>query len=228
MGSTCLVLAPVLGRPGRAAALAASVRRGDPRCELLFLCSPDDDDEIAACRRVAWTTVVPWSPDEGGDWARKCNLGYELARQHGFEWALLGADDLAFHPGWLDAALRAHGRTRACVVGTNDLGNPRVTAGQHSTHPLVHADYIGCGGSADDPSKLLPTCYGHWFVDDEFVGQARARRTYVHAFESYVEHLHPDWEKSEQDDTYRRGQATIAEDRALFAERRRLWDPRAA
>lgn len=161
--SRCLVLCPVLGRGDRVAALAANVRDVDPRCEILFLCSPGDD-AAAACQRTAWTIVVSWNP-EGGDWAKKNNFGYELAREAGFDWVLLGATDLRFHPGWFEACLQVSAETGACVIGTNDMGHPRVIEGEHSTHPLVHRDYIGCGGVADDPSKLLPVQYGHWFCN---------------------------------------------------------------
>jgi hypothetical protein len=223
--TSLLVGIPTLGRPGRAAAVAESARASVTGHDLriLFLCNTGDNETIAACRATGEDVeVVPWRPGKA-DWARKLNLAYD---RMGEEWLLLGADDLRFHDGWFDKCLAAAARSDACVVGTNDLGNARVVAGHHSTHPLVHRDYIGCGGVIDDPSRLLPEVYGHWFVDDEFVRTAQARGTYAHAFEAIVEHLHPNWGKSEDDATYRRGQATIARDQALFESRRGLWESR--
>jgi hypothetical protein len=138
---------------------------------------------------------------------------------------LLGSDDILFHPGWFDACLAVAARIPggACVVGTNDLCNPRVKSGHHSTHPLVNRDYIACGGVIDDPTRVLPEVYGHWFVDDEFVQTAQFRGTYVHAHDALVEHFHPAFGKAENDATYDLSKETVAADRALFNRRRSLW-----
>jgi hypothetical protein len=138
------------------------------------------------------------------------------------DWFFLGADDLHFHPGWLDAALEAHTATGACVIGTNDLGNPRVTSGIHATHSLVHHDYCECG-TLDEPWKLLHEGYGHCFVDDELIGTAMLRGTFVMALGSHVEHLHPNWSKAADDETYRKGMASFHADQALHQRRSRAW-----
>lgn len=217
------VLIPVLGRPHRADPIARSIREADPRATPLFLCSPGDTAEIAACQRVAWTLVMEWEAGQG-DYARKMNLGYLHARALGFEWVFLGADDLVFHPGWLDACLRAHDRENACVIGTNDMGNARVVAGHHSTHTLVHADYLGCG-TIDAQGVILHEGYWHNYVDDEFIQTAMSRRTYAHARDALVEHLHPNWGKGFDDDTYRKGMAHFEDDRVLYEQRQSQWRP---
>ena len=51
-----------------------------------------------------------------------------------------------FSPGWLDAAL-AHDGPGIGVIGTNDLHNPAVLRGLHSTHSLVKRTYADLGGS---------------------------------------------------------------------------------
>lgn len=192
------------------------------------MCSPGDDATIAACQATGEeVVVVPWGGGNEGegckaDWARKHNLVYSEMSE---EWLLLGSDDIVFHPGWFDACLEAAAPTSACVVGTNDLGNPRVKAGRHSTHPLVNRGYLACGGVIDDPTRILPEVYGHWFVDDEFVQTAQMRGCYVHAHGALVEHLHPIWGKAKNDRTYELGQETVRADRALFNQRRHLWAP---
>lgn len=217
------VLVPVLGRPHRADPVARSIRESEPRATPLFLCSPEDDAEIAECRRVAWTLVMKWEAGHG-DYARKMNFGYLHARNLGFEWVFLGADDLVFHPGWFDACLRAHDSGDFCVVGTNDLGNTRVVRGHHSTHTLVHTDYLDCG-TADEDGLILHEGYGHQFVDDEFIQTAMGRHTYVHARDAQVEHLHPNWGKGGDDATYRKGAASFEADRLLYEDRQPLWMP---
>lgn len=215
------VLIPVLDRPERAATVADSVVESDQRARPVFLCSPGDDAEIAAVDATGHASVVvPW-PVGRGDWARKNNLGIRLVED---EWVLLGADDLRFHPGWFDACLDVAYRTDACVVGTNDMGNSRVVAGNHSTHPLVHRDYLGCG-TIDEDGKILHEGYWHNYVDDEFVQTAQARGTFAPARFAYVEHLHPNWGKGRDDATYRRGLERFDDDRRLYEQRKRLWEP---
>lgn len=213
------VLIPVLGRPDRAAPVAESVRASDDRATPVFLVSHGDDAERAACLATGEQTfVVPWGPGRG-DWAKKINWGL---KQVDDEWLLLGADDLRFHPGWFEEALKVWARSCACVVGTNDMGNPRVVAGNHSTHPLVHREYVSWG-TADDASILLHEGYRHQFCDDEFVQTANVRGVWAYSRGSYVEHLHPNWGKAKDDETYRLGEAGFAEDKALYERRKWLW-----
>jgi hypothetical protein len=224
--SSVVVGIPTLNRPQRVADVAASCRAsvGDNNdLRIVFLCSPGDTDTIDACHATGEETqVVEWEPVHA-DWARKLNGLYS---DMGEEWMLCGADDLRFRVDWFDNCLKAAKRLLpggACVVGTNDLGNQRVVAGYHSTHPLVHRDYIQCGGVVDDPTRILPECYGHWFVDDEFVQVAQVRMTYAHAHDAIVEHMHPEWGKALRDETYEHGYKSIPTDRDLFITRQRLW-----
>lgn len=223
--TSVLISIPTLYRPGRVIETAMSAREHTPDARVLISVSPEDTDTIAALEAAQEFDyrVVDWQHTVGADWARKQNQAFAEMTE---EWILLAGDDLRFHPGWFDQCMTTFERTNACVIGTNDMGNARVMAGHHSTHPLVNRDYIRCGGVVDNPTKLLPECYGHWFVDDEFVRTAMARRSYAHSFEALVEHMHPNWGKARDDETYRIGQASIAADSQLFQRRRVLWDPR--
>jgi glycosyltransferase involved in cell wall biosynthesis len=217
------VLIPVLARPHRVEPLLASLlqTRGGHQVVPYFICSPDDDAQISKVReKLLDPFIVEWPP-ERGDYARKMNYAWQRT-QH--EWVLFGADDLVFHPDWLDDALAVHEATSACVVGTNDLGNARVVRGRHSTHTLVHRDYGECG-TIDDADVILHEGYWHNFVDDEFVQTAMWRQTWAFAAGSHVEHLHPNWGKAEGDATYRRGMEHFEEDRQLYRQRARLWNP---
>lgn len=233
---TVAVLIPVLNRPERAKPLWESLR-ASARCVDLhayFLISPGDDAELEAVRAAlgppavftpgsAW--LVDWEPGPG-DYARKINYGADLAvKRAGAKFVFLGADDLVFHPGWIERALATHMETGACVVGTNDLGNRTVMAGLHATHSLVHADYLDCG-TIDEPDsgKLLHEGYDHNECDVEFVGTAIARQTWAMALDSIVEHAHPFWAKGEHDATYEKGQLHAEDDRLLRESRRRLWE----
>jgi hypothetical protein len=124
-----------------------------------------------------------------------------------------------FHPGWLDQA-QAAARDGAGVVGTNDLHNPRVTAGDHSPHPMIRRAYIDeQGASWDGPKIVCHEGYRHWFVDDEIVQAAKQRGAWVMAIHSKVEHLHPLWGLAADDETYALGREHTEQDKALFGER---------
>lgn len=158
-------------------------------------------------------------PQAPGDYARKINAGYRASSE---PLMLLGADDITFRPGWLEAAI-AQLAPGIGVVGTNDLGSGRVMAGQHATHPLVTRHYADTYGTIDEPGIVLHEGYGHNFVDDEFVGTARQRHAFAFAADAIVEHHHPDWGKADRDDVYDLGRERWAYDRLLWKTRRRLW-----
>lgn len=211
------LLIPVLGRPERAAPLVVSIQAATrEEHEIVFVASPHDAKQIAACRETGQRTLVTPFPRENGDYARKVNYG--IAETTG-EWVFQGADDLRFHEGWDTAALA----TGAPLTGTNDLGNPLVKRGGHATHSLAQRAYIEEQGTIDEPGKLLHEGYTHCWVDNELVETALARGAFRSARRSYVEHLHPIWHKGTDDATYRRGQEHYQRDFALFTRRRPLW-----
>lgn len=162
-----------------------------------------------------------WTKAPGLSYPQAINL---LARQAtDFEWLFMGSDDIVFHPGWYEKALE-QASDRFDVIGTNDLGNPRVTAGLHSTHSLIRSSYLAKG--TIDGEGLMWEGYGHNFADDELVETAKARGTFVHSPYSVVEHFHPAWEKAEMDATYRDHALNMdlfAEDKERFLRRRALW-----
>lgn len=135
----------------------------------------------------------------------------------------VGADDVLFHEGWLEAALGCmEGDVR--VVGTNDLGNHYVLSGLHATHYLVDRRYIeDVGGVIDGgPGSFLYT-YDHNYTDAEFVETAQSRGVFAPCLESVVEHLHPAFGKRPEDEVHERTVDKIHDDWATFTERRELW-----
>jgi hypothetical protein len=180
-----------------------------------------DDAQQAACLDTDAATVVVPFPLESGDYARKINYGVLCTHA---PWVFQASDDLFFHPGWDDEALSvAVGHTGAYVVGTNDMGNPLVRSGRHSTHSLIWREYIEEQGTIDEPGKALHEGYWHCWVDNELIETAKSRRAYFAARRSRVEHLHHIWHKGTDDATYRRGQQRYKADHDLFMSRRSLW-----
>jgi GT2 family glycosyltransferase len=223
------VLVPVLGRPEHAEPFMASLRASTGLATAYALVDPEDAEAVAAWDRAGAAVLLdpqlrlevndaglPTGNQRPGTFAEKVNFGYAKT---GEPWLLLVGSDVRFHPGWLDQALAAAG-DRYHVIGTNDLANPRVMAGDHATHPLIRRSYVDeVGASWDGPGIVAHEGYRHWFVDDEIVTAAKQRGVWAPALASRVEHLHPLVGKGEQDETYRVGQLHIEADKALFDAR---------
>lgn len=158
-------------------------------------------------------------PPGPGDYARKMNHGVRVTTE---PLLFLGADDIDFHPGWFEAAC-ARLTPGVGVVGTNDLGNPRVISGEHATHVLVTRAYVERHGTIDEPGKVCHEGYPHEFVDDELVATAKARGAWAFAADSIVEHLHPSWGKAPTDPLYDGQRRRLVQGRRVFERRKRLW-----
>lgn len=216
---TTLIVVPVLNRPDSVAPLLESIEAATPESHrVLFVADETDRDELAAIGATGADVLVV--AKSRVSYPCKVNAAY---RETSEPLLFLAADDVRFHPGWLTAALRQlDGAIQ--VVGTNDLGNARVIAGEHSTHTLVTRVYCDDpGGTADKPGMVLHEGYRHWYCDDELVGVAKSRGVFAAAADSIVEHFHPYHGKAERDATYKLGERRRADDRRLFRRRSRLW-----
>lgn len=214
MSQALVVLVPVLRRPHRVQPLLASLHAHTPEpVRALFIASPGDDAEHAAIRRCGADMIVV-----DGNYAAKINEG---VRRTSEPLLFLGADDLEFHPRWLEHAKRRI-KGGVMVVGTNDLCNRRVMRGEHSTHSLLTRAYTH-HGTIDDPTRVLHEGYPHEYVDDEFVGTARKRGAFASAPDSVVEHLHPQAGKAPLDELYAAQQQRMRAGRSLYRTRRALW-----
>lgn len=218
MNADLVILVPVLDRPHRVAPLLDSIEAATPgRPSVLFLTDGRgaDFEEIERQEDEHPGVLVLVNPD-GGTYAEKINRGLEVTEG---QLAFLGADDLEFRPGWLEAA-KSRLTDRVKVVGVNDLLRRRAKRRDHATHFLVDRSYYG---TIDEPDKLLHEGYGHCFVDDELIATAKKRGVYAYAPDSQVRHLHWMSRSAPDDDTYRKGRERFEQDRTLFHERSALW-----
>jgi hypothetical protein len=213
------VIVPVMGRPQNAAPFMESLKASTGLATVYAIADEDDPDTEVAWE-AAGATIVHWSTYEEtppGTFAQKVNAGYRATDE---PWLFLVGDDVRFQPGWLDHAQHA-ARDGAHVIGTNDLHNPRVIAGEHGTHLLIRRAYVDeRGASWDGPKVVCHEGYRHNFVDDEVVAVARQRGVWAAAKASKVEHLHPLWGLAEDDDVYRLGESSFDQDQVLFEGRR--------
>lgn len=215
------VLIPTFGRADRIAAVVANVHEATtvPH-RVVLIVEEDDGDSIAAAAALDAQLLVN---TRTRNYAGACNTAYhQLDGDHLFA----GADDLRFHPGWAEAALkRMQSNPWTLVAGTNDLINPYVAQGLHATHYLVDRRYLDEeGGTVDGgPGSFFHEGYDHNFTDTELVGTAKARARFLPCLESVVEHLHHGAGKSQHDATYALADAHFGDDSALYDERRPLW-----
>lgn len=220
MVAEVVVIAPVLNRPANAHPLMRSLASTTDRARLVFACSPSDEAQITSCRATgAETIIVPWEP-ERADWARKLEYVRGLTEE---PYMLLGADDIRFHPGWLEAVLQMFKDYDVGVVGTDDMHNRAVRSGGHSTHPVVCRGYADKYGTIDNPDLMLHDGYWHQYVDNELIETAKSRGCWGFAHDARVEHRHPLWHNATDDATYERGRDHYREDQILYQQRRRLW-----
>lgn len=208
-----VVLVPALRRPQNVAPLLESFRQSKTPGRLVFITDRDDHAERDAIAKAGAFEIVT---DNLGTWPRKIHAGYLGTSE---PWMLLGADDVRFWAGWWEAT--AGLRERFSVIGTNDLGTPRVKAGEHSTHTLVSREYADVQGTIDGPGAVVCEQYGHWFVDDELIATAKSRGAWSPCLGSVVEHRHPYFGRGPMDEVYRLGESRAAEDKRLWEERRK-------
>lgn len=212
-----MIIVPVLARPHRIEPLMADVDAVTPRgYRLLFVADEADRPELRALERLDADYLVV--PRTRRSYPCKINDGIRASDE---PLIFMAADDLHFHPAWLPRAV-VHLTSTIQVIGTNDLTNPRVMAGEHSTHTLLTRGYAELG-SIDNPDVVLHEGYPHEYVDDEFVGTAKHRRAFISSPTSIVEHLHPYRELAPIDATYKRGWAGRARGKRIIDQRRHLW-----
>jgi hypothetical protein len=213
-----VVIVPMLGRAHRVEPLLESIH-DTCKARVVFAVTEGDDAVIDAID-AAGEEHITHPPRARGDYAIKINTVYRATSE---PLIFLGADDLRFHPGWYEAATaRLDGKVG--VVGTNDLGSPRVLRGEHATHSLVTREYADRHGTIDGPGQILFEGYVHEYVDDELVGTAKKRRAWVFAGDSHVEHLHPHWHPEiPYDASYEAQQRRMNDSRPLYMRRRHRW-----
>lgn len=219
--SELAILVPVLGRAHQIEPLLNSIAENtDVDYRVVFICSPDDTEARETClASEADTITVHWEPDRA-DFAKKVNLAFETVEE---EWLFQGATDLLFQEKWASRALAIGDKRRVGVVGTNDLGNPLVKRGAHSTHTFFSRSYIEhFGGTFDGSGSVFSVEYDHEFVDTEFIQTAILRRQFQASPRSFVEHLHPHWGKGEMDTTYEKATRGFLDDARIYNARMKI------
>jgi len=220
--SRTAVVIPTLGRPHRIHRLLENVAATTHSpCRVYFVVEGDDTATVERARRHGADVLVNEGP---ATYASCIDSAYRRTVE---PFLFLGADDIVFQDGWLEAAIAAMADPRVGVVGTAD---PVWPLPDHSSHSLVRRRYIDeQGGSMDRRGRVLHP-YRHGFTDHELVGVAKARRAYAYCEASRVEHHHPGWDSAGRvrrdvalDATYRKGNRHHWRDMATFVRRSADW-----
>ncbi len=214
------ILIPVLARPQNVEPLLENIEWAT-RVEhnVIFIATKGDKEEIDELKRCEATFLVYPHPAGRADFAKKINWAFPKTKA---PWVFQGADDLRFHRSWDTKALSTAKVRHAGVIGTDDLGNPLVKRGAHSTHTLIKREYIEkYGGTHDGTGLVFCELYDHEFTDNEFVQTAIRRGQWAFSKQSKVEHLHPVWRKAEMDSTYEKAFRSSKPDYMLFQRRMR-------
>lgn len=213
------IIVPVLGRPEHAEALTESLRVNTPKGTYKVIAVCENAEDTAAWIPHANLTALEESVHT---FAEKVAWAYSTLVSEPY--VLLVGSDVVFKPHWLESAMKVADKTGAGLIATNDLGNPRVMAGRHATHPLISRRYIEeKGASWDGPGTIVHTGYRHCFVDDEWSVKAQTDGEFAFARRSEIEHRHPAWGKAESDWVYEKGMSSFQEDKALFLSRVRKF-----
>lgn len=212
------IIVPVLGRPEHAATFVESLRANTPRdtYRVVVVCSQRSDAQV-------WSEYGLYVPlnEEIITFAEKVAWAYPRTEE---PYVLLVGSDVQFKAHWLESAMKVADKTGKGLIATNDLGNPRVMAGRHATHPLISRRYIEeKGASWDGPGTIVHTGYRHCFVDDEWSVKAQTDGEFAFARRSEIEHNHPIWGKAESDWVYQKGQESFEHDKDLFISRVRKY-----
>lgn len=208
---------PTYGRSDKMAGVMANIDQNTPLPHrVVFIVEADDTHSMEKVQNLSKFVVNHRSRTYAG----AMNSAWEELQSDLF---FCGADDLDFKPGWLEEALKCMEESGKRVIGTQDLHNPEVIAGEHATHFLVAGSYIkDFTGTIDQTFPVLYE-YDHNWTDREFILTAKKRDEFKMCTTSVVEHLHFTFGLSQMDATYEKSRKHIVEDQKLYEERRAKW-----
>lgn len=208
---------PTYGRADKIMGVLDNIDKNTlPHHRVIFIVEEDDTHSMEVVQTLSKHVVNHRSRTYAG----AINSAWEERQSNYF---FCGADDLDFKSGWLEEALKCLDKKHR-VIGTQDLHNPEVLAGEHATHYLIDGSYIKeLTGTIDQTFPVLYE-YDHNWTDREFIGTAKYRGEFKMCPTSVVEHLHYSFGLSHMDATYEKSRKMIHEDQRLYEERRGKWN----
>lgn len=207
------IFIPTFGRGGKLNDYYDHIKQNTGECRVVYIVEDEDNaSKQAKCDELVINK-------RSKTYAGAINSAWDQLQSDIF---FCGADDLNFRSGW-DTIGLSKMVSPFMVVGTNDVHNMEVVAGEHATHYFINGEYIKAGQSIDG-EPVLPECYSHNYTDREFIGIAKNNGVFTPCLESVVEHLHFTFHLSRLDDTYKKTRVHVNEDGRLYEQRRDKWN----
>jgi hypothetical protein len=218
---TVAVLMPTLGRPHKMKENVENLWDVTKKEEIDIVFIVEEDDE-ASLKMAVTLDAITLINQRVRSFAGAINTAVRTLPHNYF---FGGSDDFLFHPNWLPPLIDLS--ENFGMVGPEDLGNPSVRAGQLAVSYLISRRYISkaCVGY---PKNLLYEGYIHNYTDTELTETAIYNGEYIFCPDSIVEHMHPSFNKSEIDETYKLSfdYADSNTDFQTYLSRKPLWSGR--
>ena len=217
------VLYPTKGRPKQARErLSALLSQDTPEgVELEVIAAVCEDDietrTMIAGLRAYGDRLLVTIRDSDTTSVEGWNQAYKVAANRGAYWHVLGADDIVFHDGWLDEAVRIVRLGNVGVIGFNDL---QTNIDNYAPHFML-SEYFA---DVYQDDWMIPPAYKTWWFDREICERAKALGQYAPAWNAILEHRHPDWKTAPMDDTYKEAWPHHDEDKATYLKRRQDYE----
>ena len=203
------ILIPTLGRPHRIAPLIDNIREVTPEPHKIYFMTSDEEST-----KIIKEKGAIHIPDVGNtDLITRTNALYKATTE---PFVYTGSDDVLFHKGWLAELLKWSGKYSVLVP--NDLLN------SNGTQALISRKYVeeqSC--CVDVPDVIYYPGYTHAFADNEQFETAKHRGVFKKVDTAVVEHLHPDANKSEVDETYKEAWSHSDDGYRIYMSRKHLW-----
>jgi glycosyltransferase involved in cell wall biosynthesis len=205
------ILIPSLNRPQRIRPTAEAIHENTTTDHRVYWCV-SDPESVDILDELREDHIVD-TADPDHRYVTRMNRLVAMVDE---DFIFFGSDDVIHHPGWDREALRAFDDPKIQLVVVNDLRN------QNGTQALIRREYLELA-TFDAPGKPFHHGYQHNFADTEQFLTAQVRGVHARAMGSYVEHLHPLFQKANSipwDQTYATGaMANWDVDSALFNAR---------
>lgn len=206
------VLFPTTGRPQRAAACLKQLHETAKDIEVVAAVDADPE----TCQAIGpYVQTLIYSPTYRG-----CSAAWnDCLREAAGDPVVFSADDLIWHPGWLEAAL---GKLAEFPGGWGMVGfNDGHWGEELATHYLMSRRFITevLGG------RIAWEFYRHSFNDLEVNERAKEAGRYLWAEDSHVYHQHWLYGDRDRDATDTRFLNDHAEAKAMFDQRKAAGFP---
>jgi GT2 family glycosyltransferase len=222
MSADIAIVIPTKGRPQLLFPLVWNIAKTTPAgaFQIYFVVNKEDVATRHTIRGFTGPVHLVLTEEHG--YPKAANVGFNATNER---LVAIVNDDVKFHDGWWDE-LRKVLTPDVQVIAPNDL-SPQTEGGAGCTQPIVRRSYImSPGGAWGERGTVYHEGYQHLFTDTELWQLAQQRGVAKFADNCVIEHLHPDWQKAELDDTYRNGSARRGvweHDEALYIERQAGW-----